>query len=301
LKNEYSQKRLPAPRVSDYTVDVVKPPRHRANDLDGTTWTRYSISIWSDIKKTKEEIDLKHPAIFPIALVKRLISCFTTSEDKVILDPFAGIGSTPLAAESLGKTGIGIELSPEFAEKARQRPGTKDMFSYVAAGERKIYTADARDLLSYVPPNSVDMVITSPPYWDILQRQRTADYKETRNYGNMHGDLGTITDYGEFLLHLEKIFALVYETMKPKKYCCVVVMDLRKQDKFYPFHADVAKMMQNIGFIFDDIIIWDRRHEYNLMRPLGYPSKFRVNKAHEYILIFQKPQVKQPRGGFSVY
>jgi len=48
--------------------------------------------------------------------------------------------------------------------------------------------------------------------------------------------------------------------------------------------------MQAIGFIYDDIIIWDRRHEYNNMRPLGYPAVFRVNKAHEFILIFQKPK-----------
>ena len=66
----------------------------------------------------------------------------------------------------------------------------------------------------------------------------------------------------------------------------------RKKDKFYPYHEDVAKFMQAIGFIFDDIIIWDRRHEYNQMRPLGYPAKFRINKAHEYILIFQKPKGK---------
>ena len=263
--------------------------RRRANNLDGATWTRYSISIWSDIKKTKEEIDLRHPAIFPSALVARLIECFTTKEDQVILDPFSGIGSTAVAAESLGKIGIGIELSPEFADKARKRPRFKDMFADAGEGERRIFTADANDLLSYVQPNSVDMVITSPPYWDILQRQRTADLKENRHYGNLPGDLGTIGDYGDFLSKLMKVFALVYEVMKPDKYCCVVVMDLRKKDKFYPLHSDFSIFMHHLGFVFDDIIIWDRRHEYNLIRPLGYPSRFRVNKTHEYILIFKKP------------
>jgi hypothetical protein len=52
----------------------------------------------------------------------------------------------------------------------------------------------------------------------------------------------------------------------------------------------VAAFMQKLGFIYDDLIIWDRRHEHNNMRPLGYPSVFRINKAHEYILIFQKPK-----------
>ncbi len=86
------------------------------------------------------------------------------------------------------------------------------------------------------------------------------------------------------------VFGLVFTALKPGKYCVVVVMDLRKKDKFFPFHADLAcKLSDRVGFIFDDIIIWDRRHEYNNMRPLGYPHVFRVNKAHEFILIFKKP------------
>ena len=46
---------------------------------------------------------------------------------------------------------------------------------------------------------------------------------------------------------------------------------------------------QDIGFLFDDLIIWDRKYEYNNLRPLGNPSVFRINRVHEYILIFQKP------------
>ena len=65
-------------------------------------------------------------------------------------------------------------------------------------------------------------------------------------------------------------------------------MDIRKKNIFYPLHSDIAMEMQKIGFIYDDIIIWDRQHEYNNMRPLGYPYKFRINKVHEYILIFIK-------------
>ena len=277
----------------------------RANDLDGRTWERFSISVWSDIRKTTEEIKLRHPAIFPLELVIRLIQCFTTKQDKLILDPFSGIGSTPLASELTGKVGIGIELSHEFCEKAKKRQPTinleSDEYGNVtgktlnglvlapAPGERRIYCDDARNLLKHVQPDSVDLVITSPPYWDILLQKRTADQKEVRHYGESVEDLGKITDYREFLEALKSVFALVYQALKPEKYCIVVVMDLRKKSQFYPFHSDVAATMQELGFIYDDLIIWDRRHEYNNMRPLGYPYKFRINKAHEFILIFQKP------------
>lgn len=268
-----------------------KEPRRRANDLDGRDWTRWSISVWDDVRKTPEETRLGHPAIFPSMLVKRLIQCFTKADEKVILDPFAGIGSTVLAARELGRQGIGIELSEQFAEIARQRLGVQQLalFDETEQGQGRIIRANALELLEYVPIESVDMVITSPPYWNILDRKRTADYKEIRNYGDDREDLGKIADYRGFLDRLKDVFALVFKALRPGKYCAVVVMDLRKKANFYPFHADVARFMEELGFIYDDLFIWNRAAEYNNLRPLGYPSVFRVNKVHEFILIFKKP------------
>jgi DNA modification methylase len=82
-----------------------KRGERRANQLDGKTWTKYSISIWSDIKKSQEEIQLGHPAIFPLQLAARLMECFTTDEDSIILDPFAGVGTTVIAADRSNKIG----------------------------------------------------------------------------------------------------------------------------------------------------------------------------------------------------
>jgi len=263
--------------------------RKRANELDGKTWLRYSISVWSDIHKSSEETGLGHPAIFPVELVSRLIQIFTSSEQRVVLDPFAGTGSTPVAAKRLGKYGIGIELNPEFAEKARIRCDEKYLFNTEQSGNAVVHQGSALSLSEYIPENSVDLVVTSPPYWDILNMKRTADYKEIRNYGDTSDDLGKIEDYEEFLTALKNVFAHVWKVMRQQRYCCIIAMDIRKKNRFYPFHSDIAGFMQDIGFIYDDLIIWDRRHEYNNMRPLGYPSVFRVNKAHEFILIFQKP------------
>jgi len=262
--------------------------RRRANELDGKAWTRCSISIWSDIRKTPEEIALKHPAMFPTALAQRIIQCFTTAEDTVVFDPFVGAGSTVLAAELEGKTGIGIELSSEFAGIAKRR--LRNQPSHLRErSESRIIRDDARNLLRHVGSDSVDLIITSPPYWDILTRKRTADYKEIRHYGQDGADLGKIEDFDEFLAALQSIFGDCCAALKPRKYAVVIVMDLRKKDRFYPYHQDIARAMQSAGFIYDDLIIWDRRQEYNNLRPLGYPSVFRINKAHEYVLIFQKP------------
>ncbi len=257
-------------------------PKRRANSLDGRTWTRHSISVWSDIRKSKEELALEHPALFPSALAERAIECFLPPEGKVVLDPFCGLGSTVVAAQRLGKVGIGLDINPEYVKTARARIGRR-------RDGCRIIKADATDALKHVDEGSVDLVVTSPPYWDVLTRRRSADRKEVRNYGDSGDDLGRIDDYREFLAALRRVSAQVLLALKPGAYCVVVVMDIRKKNVFYPFHSDLAAEMQAAGFIWDDLIIWDRRQDYNNFRPLGYPAVFRVNKAHEYVMVFQKP------------
>ncbi len=259
----------------------------RANDLDGAAWTRYSISVWNDIRKNPGELASSHPAMFPAALVERLIECFTTGEDIRVLDPFMGSGATLVAAQNRGKVGIGLEISEQFVGLARERLRQAALFT--THSEPRIIHDDARNLLRHMEPNSVDLCVTSPPYWDILSQRRTADGKPVRDYGDSRDDLGKIAGYERFLGELGNVFALVLEALKPGKYCIVNVMDLRKKARFYPFHSDLAARMVEIGWIYDDLIVWDRRHEYNNLRPLGYPSVFRINKVHEYLLILQKP------------
>ena len=258
----------------------------RLNDLDGKTWTRYSISVW-DIVKSPQEMKLRHPAMFPAELVKRLINIYT-KKGNVILDTFMGSGSTVLAARNLGRKSIGFEISKEFVKLAKERLSQQLLFTSNDEKDPLIYEDDARNLLNYLEPESIDLVVTSPPYWDIHLQKRTADYKEIRPYTESKLDLGNIKDYKEFIGELKEIFGKVYTALKPEKHCIIIVMDLRKKNKFYPFHIDIANTMIEIGFEFEDIIIWDRKQEYSNLRPLGYPYVFRVNKIHEYILIFKK-------------
>lgn len=270
-----------------------KPVPH-CNGLNGKQWIQNSISVWSDIRKTAEENRLKHPAMFPGMLVERLVETFLRPEGETILDPFSGSGSTIVEVERLGKTGIGIELSPEFTKMGRRR--IADLSSDLFAKSRKprsiIHEASVADIKELIGPESIDLCITSPPYWDILNQRRTADYKDVRHYGNLDGDLGTIADYEEFLDSLKTVFANVFTVLKPGAYCCVVLMDLRKKNRFFPLHSDFAARMTEVGYIFDDLIIWNRQAEYNNLRPLGYPAVFRVNKVHEFVVLLQKPRAK---------
>ncbi|WP_081914548.1 DNA-methyltransferase [Thermus amyloliquefaciens] len=75
--------------------------------------------IWDDIPG---ESTKAHPAPFPLELAERLVRMFSFVGD-VVLDPFAGTGTTLVAAARHGRSSLGVELVPRYAELARKRFG----------------------------------------------------------------------------------------------------------------------------------------------------------------------------------
>ena len=61
-----------------------------------------------------------HPAPFPVELARRAIR-LSTWPDETVLDPFAGSGTTLLAARQLGRRAIGIERCERYCELAADR------------------------------------------------------------------------------------------------------------------------------------------------------------------------------------
>ena len=62
-----------------------------------------------------------HATVKPLALMEYLLTLFSTPDGGVILDPFAGSGTTLLAAQQLGRRSIGVELTEHNCEIARER------------------------------------------------------------------------------------------------------------------------------------------------------------------------------------
>jgi modification methylase len=79
------------------------------------SWMR---SSWTDIKG--ESTRKGHPAPYPIALADRLIRMFSFAGDTV-LDPFAGTGTTAIAALNAGRNSISVEIEPKYVSMAIDR------------------------------------------------------------------------------------------------------------------------------------------------------------------------------------
>jgi len=70
--------------------------------------------------RASDRVGSKHPTVKPIALMRWLVT-MVTPPNGTVLDPFAGTGSTLLAAAQLGFHAIGIEADPTYAEDARRK------------------------------------------------------------------------------------------------------------------------------------------------------------------------------------
>lgn len=107
--------RLDRPSTAhEYLFLLSKSEKYAVRD-PGEAWFRST--VWT-IRKQPTFID--HPAVMPAELARRCIVCSTQPGD-IVLDPFAGSGTTGLVADRLQRDAILIELNPAFAETARLR------------------------------------------------------------------------------------------------------------------------------------------------------------------------------------
>lgn len=224
--------------------------------------------------------------------ISRLIRFFT-KKGELVLDPFVGIGSTLKACALEGRKGIGIELNARFAALARQRLKNEINDIFATVKEQKIIEGDARLILDTLPQNSLDFIVTSPPYWTILKKKEDHKVKQERlanglvtDYGNDPRDLGNIEKYHDFLKEIGKIFSKCARALKPEKYIAIIVSDFRDKSRFLMFHADLAKELENSNLEMRGLKVLYQRHKK--IFPYGYPYSYVPNIHNQFILILQK-------------
>lgn len=265
------------------------------NDLTAKEWIPETISVWTQrgLGKGHEhaQIERQHPAPFSYQDVARVIRFFTKTGETV-LDPFVGVGSTLKAAAMEGRKGIGIELNKKYADLARLRLRTELAEEVGARKDQTVIRGDARREIPKIKANSVKLVVTSPPYWNILHKQdhkarqeRVALGLDTR-YSSAKADLGNIESYSDFLRCLSDTLALTRGCLMEGGHLCVVVGDFRQKAQYYMFHSDIAREMEVRGFKLKGLKILYQRHKR--VFPYGYPYSYVPNLHHQYIVILAK-------------
>jgi DNA modification methylase len=158
---------------------------------------------------------------------------------------------------------------------------------------QEIVQGDVREVLRQFKEEEFDFIVTSPPYWKILTKK--ADHKTKRErlskglptkYSGDSLDLGNIPRYEDFLEELRKVWSECYRVLKRGKYMCIVVTDFRHKGEYILYHADIARIMQEVGFKTKGMIILVQNNK--TLYPYGYPFEFVPNVHHENVMVFRK-------------
>lgn len=277
-------------------------PRNTLNDLNGSQWLPQTKSFFYQkglgAKHPHAQIERQHPAPYSFQDIAQLITFFTKKGMRV-LDPFGGVGSTAKACELEGRLCTSIELQPRWRDLAVQRLEVE--VGKGTSGKHDFILGDSRDELKLLANSSFDFMVTSPPYWSILNkkadhkvmRERVANNLATNYSDDDENDLANVGSYDEFLkILVNDVFMECARVLRPKKYMCLVVSDFRNKSEFISFHSDLIQAMNkretSDGYrvTLQGVKVLLQNHKTLL--PYGYPFAYVENIHHQYILIFRK-------------
>ena len=195
-----------------------------------------------------------------------------SKENDLILDQFAGGGTTLIEAKLLNRNIIGVDINKESLIKCRN----KCNFDYKTDGKVYLKNADARNL-DFIPNDKIDFICTHPPYANIIQ------YSD-----DIIGDL-SLLKVDEFYYEMQKVASEAYRVLKKGKYCAILMGDTRQKGNVIPLSFNVMKIFEQNGFKLKEIII---KEQHNC-KATGYwkTNSIKYNfllLAHEYLFVFKK-------------
>jgi DNA modification methylase len=266
-------------------------PNNKLNDLDPKTWLKFQKSWFIHNPPPRQKGVLVHPAKFPETMAQEFIEFFT-KKGQTVLDPMAGTGSTLIAALRAGRNSYGIELNPKYAQIAEQliKAERASLGEAIEDLKSEITTGDAALALEYKIP-TIDYVLTSPPYWDMLRVKGAETQKKRRTspdvdvfYSDDPSDMGNIKDYDVFIEKLVQIYAALKPILKEKAYLTIIVKNIKKGGKIYPLAWDLGRMLSRT-YTLKDEKIWMQDNQP--LAPFGLGSAWVSNTFHHYCLQFR--------------
>lgn len=262
------------------TKDRIPAEIKEASRLTKEEWREFTKTVWHIANVT----DKGHPAVFPEEIPMRLIKMFSFVGETV-LDPFAGVGTTGKVALGLNRNAVLVDQNGEYIERM-----STDLGDLLTDATAKVINGDSRDL-NMLSDDSIDLVVTSPPYWD------------KADYGDGADNLGAIANYQEFLTEMTSVYTELFRVVRPGRKVCVVTANVNQYTEHglltFPIAADFAVLLRQVGFVMVNEVIWSkdktggRWGSSGVQRPIfgsyPYPPNFLFKNVHEYILVFAKP------------
>lgn len=286
------------PARQDLTIGYTRvcdcKPNH-LNCLTAKEWIKSQLGVWQFGYEKRDIRDKKvHPATFPIALARKVVELFT-HQGELVLDPFAGSGTTLVAAQDANRNAVGFDLQERYVQLTQARLGLPGETEQIAVSD------DARCIPCYLQPGTVTLIFTSPPYANLLNRKRQNKSRRDRD----NGQLGEVEQYsqdprdlgilplGEYADAMAEIYAGLLPLLRPGGHCVINVPDMWWEGERITIHLSLIEALRRVGYEFRNTIIWDRTNIVNGIGIFGWPSNYiTMGTTFEYILDFRRPNDK---------
>lgn len=196
-----------------------------------------------------------------------------SKEKDLILDQFAGGGTTLVEAKLLNRDIIGVDINDTALARCKE----KVSFHHEGAnGKVYLHKGDAC-CMDFIPDDTIELICTHPPYADIIRYSK-----------NIKEDISSL-DYEDFLYAMDKVSSEAYRVLKRNCFCVFLIGDIRKEGYVKPLGLEVMKIFEKQGFKLKEIII---KQQHNCkMTPKWEKISAERNfllLAHEYIFVMKK-------------
>ena len=202
-----------------------------------------------------------------------------SKERDLVLDQFAGGGTTLVEAKLLNRNCIGIDINPEAIKLCKKAID----FKAPKSGKTTLLKGNAQNL-DKIKDKSIDFICTHPPYANII------------NYSDgIKNDL-SLLKVKDFIDAMKPVANESFRVLKDNKFCAILIGDTRKNGRVIPLGFGVMRVFLNAGFKLKEIII---KEQHNC-KVTGYwkSSSLKYNfllLAHEYLFVFVKDS-SRPNG-----
>lgn len=227
--------------------------------------------------KPRQRWQERHGGRFIPQVPEKFIKLFSHAGETV-LDPFCGSGTTNVVAKQLGRNSVGIDINSYSVGLASHRLYQADWSIEILSSTRhEIVQGNCIEILEKMPANSIDLVVSSPPYLDVV------------NYEDDNPEQwGNISDYQLFLYKMTGAFEKLERVIKPRGFMVIVTQDVYKRDAKCPLHADYIYICRHLGFEIINTQVYILNYSTGGRLVYGYPKSYYPKNDHEFIVIFRK-------------
>ncbi len=291
-------------RLEPVEVKRLLPAPGELTDVSTTVWSFPKRGSWATHRGD-------YRGNWPPQMARALILMYTRPGDTV-LDPMVGSGTTCIEAKLLGRNCIGVDINYNavmltmhrlywLEEHLKKLAASRDTLLKLFPEGRitvngadevaiddmlkarvEIYHGDARSL-DLLQDNSVDLVATHPPYYNII--------RYSNRQQRQPGDLSAARTLEDYLAMMHQAAKEAYRVLKPGAHLGILVGDTRIHKHYVPITHHVLQVLLKTGFILREEVI-KIQHKMKTTREKWSKLKKRdfLLIYHEKLYIMRKPR-----------